>query len=237
MALTFEEFRFRYLSLRDQMRAGKLPRDAFVHQVNQLTAVDRTGMAWRVSYDGEHLLKFSGGQWYVDDSSLAVAAGAGTNPAHWPAAQQIGAAGSGFAQAGQRLMMDPRVKARLNAKPLLAFIPSALVGALWFLYTFIGVFKNEGWKGVDFITPLIMLLVPILFWVLYKPIGYLLAPLRPLVRKIPKPMRYGILLAVPFVLGLVLSKQSNRGYEALRSSVLLSSIIAGFFGRLMEAEK
>ncbi len=46
-------------------------------------------MAWRVSYDGEHLLKFSGGQWYVDDSSLAVAAGAGTNPAHWPAAQQI----------------------------------------------------------------------------------------------------------------------------------------------------
>ncbi len=50
-------------------------------------------------------------------------------------------------------MMDPRVKARLNAKPLLAFIPSALVGALWFLYTFMGVFKERRLEGRGFYYP------------------------------------------------------------------------------------
>jgi hypothetical protein len=114
----------------------------------------------------------------------------------------------------------------LAASPLLVVVPSILCGSLWFLYTFLGVFKSEGIGGIDCITPLIVGGLPVLFWVFKKPIDKLLLPLKPGIQTVPRPMRLGIALAVPFVLGCGCSTLSSSGYLALNVSAFVSVMTA-----------
>jgi hypothetical protein len=125
----------------------------------------------------------------------------------------------------------------LKAAPILALIPSFVCGGLWFLYTFIGLFKREGLSGVDFCTPAIIIIVPALFWLFGKQLDRLLAPLHPILGAIPKPLRYGIVLGVPILLGCGCSLLSQRGYFLLQLSTLISVLVAGILMRVPEVKK
>lgn len=113
----------------------------------------------------------------------------------------------------------------------MAIIPALLCGGLWFLYTFIGVFKGEGLRGIDFLTPLIVGGLPILFWILKKPLDQLLLPLKPFIQSVPKPVRLGICLAIPVFLGCGCSTVSPSGYFALSVSAFISVMTAGLLLR------
>jgi hypothetical protein len=115
--------------------------------------------------------------------------------------------------------------------PFLAIIPSFLCGSLWFLYTFIGVFKYEGIRGIDFVTPLIMVGLPMVFLVLKKPIDKLLHPFKGTIQGVPKPLRLGICLAVPIFLACSCSTISSSGYLALNISTFVSIMTAAILMR------
>jgi len=115
--------------------------------------------------------------------------------------------------------------------PILPIAPAVLCGGLWFLYTFVGVFKREGFWGVDFITPMIVGGLPILFWILKKPLDQLLLPVKPLIQSVPKPVRLGICLAIPFFLGCGCSAVTYSGYAALSVSAFISVMTAGLLLR------
>lgn len=114
----------------------------------------------------------------------------------------------------------------VKATPILAILPSILCGGLWFLYTFLGVFKSEGIGGVDCITPLIVGGLPVLFWALKKPLDKLLLPIKPLIQSFPKPLRLGVALAVPLLLGCGCSLLIPSGYLALNVSSFVSVMTA-----------
>jgi len=119
----------------------------------------------------------------------------------------------------------------LAASPILALVPSAACGGLWFLYTFIGVFKSEGIRGVDWITPIILVGLPVFFWVYKKPIDQALMPLQPAITRFPRPLRLGVSLAVPFVLGCGCSLTSTSGYFALNVASFISIVTAAVLMR------
>ena len=108
----------------------------------------------------------------------------------------------------------------------MAIIPSLLCGSLRFLYTFIGVFKSEGMAGIDCVTPLIVGGLPVLFWALKKPIDKLLLPLKPVIQRVPKPLRLGIALAIPLLLSCGCSTLIPSGYLALNASSFVSVMTA-----------
>jgi len=102
---------------------------------------------------------------------------------------------------------------------------------LWFLYTFIGVFKYEGLDGIDFLTPMIVSGLPVLFWLFKKPLDRLMLPIKPLIQSAPKPLRLGICLAIPVFLGCGCSSLTPSGYFALSVSAFISVIVAGVLMR------
>ena len=133
-------------------------------------------------------------------------------------------------------------KSALNRKsikgiPILALIPGLFCGGAWFLYTFIGVFKTEGLRGIDILTPAFIVLVPAAFWLFGKQIDKLLKPLIPLIGPFPKPLRYGIILGVPVLLGCGCSFISRSGYGLLNLSTLISALVAGILMRIPEVKK
>jgi hypothetical protein len=111
--------------------------------------------------------------------------------------------------------------------PILALIPSVVCGGAWFLYTFIGVFKSGSIWGIDCLTPLIVVGLPVLFLVLKKPLDKLLLPLKPSLQRVPKPLRMGIALAVPLLLSCGCSTLIPSGYLALNASSFVSVMTAG----------
>ena len=133
-------------------------------------------------------------------------------------------------------------KPALNRKsikgiPILALIPGLFCGGAWFLYTFIGVFKTEGLRGIDILTPAFIVLVPAAFWLFGKQIDKILKPLIPLIGPFPKPLRYGIILGVPVLLGCGCSFISRSGYGLLNLSTLISALVAGILMRIPEVKK
>ena len=136
-----------------------------------------------------------------------------------PAAPQIAAAPNPAAAKMQRFV--PRA-----LLPILPLIPVLLCGGSWFLYTFIGVFKSEGIAGVDWMTPLIVVGLPALFWLLDKPLDKLFLPLKPVIQVLPKALRLGVCIAIPIVLGLALGALTEDGYWMLRFTSLVSVLAA-----------
>ncbi len=117
------------------------------------------------------------------------------------------------------------------ATPMLALVPSVACGGLWFLYTFIGLFKSEGIAGLDLGTPLVVIGLPLAFWFFKKPIDQLLLPLKPAILRLPRMTRLGISLALPLVLSCGCASLSSSGYGALTSVSFISILAAAVLMR------
>jgi len=127
-----------------------------------------------------------------------------------------------------------RARARVNVMPILALAPSMVCGSLWFLYTFIGVFKYEGLGGIDFLTPIIVIGMPIAMRLFRKPIDKLLSPLDPIIRNIPMPLRFGIIFGMPLMLSCICSTVTFSGYSAMSFTSLVSIFVATILTRNVE---
>jgi hypothetical protein len=115
---------------------------------------------------------------------------------------------------------------RFAATPVLALLPGAFCGGTWFLYTLLGIFKNEGIWGIDWLTPAILVGLPPLLWILSRPLDKLLMPLQSVRRSIPMPMRLGGALALPLVLSCCLTTVSTSGYGALHLASVISILVS-----------
>lgn len=212
----FNQFQQRYQQLRAMREAGQLNPHQFIAEVQKLRWQDSSRVWWTINTDGVFLY-YDGRQWMPAQPPQV----ARVLPTHAPAAPPRLTSIS--PQSGTTTR---RVSAMKTLGPALAIIPSIACGALWFLYTFLGVFKYEGIRGIDCITPLIIGGLPVLFWVLKKPIDKLLLPLKPVIQTVPKPLRLGFALAVPIVLGCGSSVVFSSGYLALNVSAFVSVMTA-----------
>lgn len=211
-----DQFQQRYQQLRAMRDAGQLSPQQFISELQKLRWQDGSRVWWAINSDGV-FLRFDGRQWMPAQPPQI----ARVLPTHAPAAPP-------------RLTPMPpqsgattrRVSAVKTLGPALAIIPSIACGALWFLYTFLGTFKGEGIGGIDCVTPLIIGGLPVLFWVLKKPIDKLLLPFKSTIQSIPKPLRLGIALAVPIVLACGCSALSSSGYLALNVASFVSVMTA-----------
>ncbi len=229
-----------YERLRTLRDSRQISPEQFLAEMQQLHWRDPGGAWWMVNPNGM-LLRHDGQRWQpvTPPPAQAPAPTFGPPPpgAAQPAAQaapDYGPPAPAVSPVGRQPegMSHPDLTSRAQRfvpralLPLLPLIPSLLCGGLWFLYTFIGVFKSEGLAGVDWLTPMIVIGMPLIAWLLKRPLDRLLLPLKPSVQALPKALRLGICLAMPVVLGLGCSTLSGEGYGALRLSALISIVTA-----------
>ena len=210
------QFQQRYQQLRTMKDAGQLNPPQFIAEVQKLCWQDSSSVWWSINTEGV-FLRFDGQKWIQAQPPQITP----VPPAQAPAAPSL----------PTQTPPKPRTaksgcSSLVAASPILAIVPSLLCGTLWFLYTFLGVFKSEGIRGVDWITPLIVGVLPALFWVFKKQIEKLLLPFKSIIQSIPKPLRLGIALAVPVFLSCGCSMLSPNGYLALNVSAFVSVMTA-----------
>jgi hypothetical protein len=213
----FRQYYERYQQLHYQLERGGLTPQQFKAEVAKLRWQDNFGVWWALDESNGALLRYDGAQWLPFQNPTA------------PPPPPVGNAmppppGAAGARPGG-------LRGMLIATPILALVPSIACGTLWFLYTFIGVFKNEGLAGLDFGTPIIIIGLPLLFWILKKPLDQLLLPLKPFLLGIPRPARLGISLAVPLVLSCGCSLTYPSGYLAMNVASFISIITAAVIMR------
>lgn len=201
--------RFRQLQASYQLR--QISYDQFLSEVGKLRFQDRLGFWWAIDPQTGNFLRFDGRQW------VAV-----SPPPSYPPAGPI---------RSKQFTRSGGLQALFAASPILALIPAVACGGLWFFYTFLGIFKGEGLRGVDFITPAIIIGVPVILWLFRKSIDTLLKPLDALIQPIPTPLRYGIVIGLPVILGCSCSLIQSSGYASLNFTVLVSTLAAAILTR------
>ncbi len=118
-------------------------------------------------------------------------------------------------------------KLKLSDTPILAILPGAIVGGIWFFYTVLQLIFG-GTQGVDILTPVILGGVPLLLWLTRKPIDNLLRPFHNLRSTFPFALRAIIALIVPMLLGCGCSTISTYGYLPMHFTALISTLF-GYF--------
>ncbi len=226
-----------YQHLSAMLAAGKIHPQQFMAEVQKLRWQDAHGIWWMIDPNGA-LLRYNGQRWLPVQAGPAAATPQPVMPspppstaAPFPAVQPQSAVPSPPPGAPMPQAPGSSPSTLRNLLPILPIVPSLLCGGLWFLYTFLGLFKYEGVGGVDFVTPMIVGGLPLLFWVLKKPLDQLLSPLKPAIQSVPRPVRLGVCLAIPIFLGFGCSLFSSSGYLALNVSAFISVMTAGLLLR------
>ena len=214
----FNQFQQRYQKLCAMREAGQLSPQQFMAELNKLRWQDGSRMWWKINPEGVPL-RFDGQQWLPAQPPQVV-----PNPSQVPVQT--------LAPSPRPVQAPPKTsttKSGFSSKkftPILAIVPSLVCGGAWFLYTFIGVFKSGSIWGIDCVTPLIVIGLPLLFWLFKKPLDKLLLPLKPSIQRVPKPLRLGIALAVPLLLSCGCSTLTPSGYLGLNVSTFVSVMTA-----------
>ncbi len=242
--ITLEQMIQSYRRLAAEYQAGRLTFEQYTASLANLQGVDAVGRWWAVRPDGKFWMH-NGVQW-IPATPPGMSAPAGRSrpagsqaPNRMPPSQAGSAAVAAPARGRAGGIQVPRPvqamanrgSALLKAAPILAVAPSLVCGGLWFLYTFLGLFKSEGIVGVDWLTPIIIGIVPVGLWIFKKQVDTLLLPLKPMVTSLAKPLRLGIVLGVPVLMGCMCATLTPSGYLGLNVSSMLSVLAAAILMR------
>jgi hypothetical protein len=183
----------RYRYLRQQYRAGRLTEAQFDQQVEALRVQDAGGAWWAVDPHSGTLLTHDGARWV-------------------PAPAPGGRVSPGPARRGAR-------SGRPRRAALLAFGMPLLMAAIWFVW---GALHPVLEQGIDCLTPLLMAGLPIGLLLFQRQLDPYLLPLQPFLKRFPRPLRGGMVFALPVVLGLLFSSTASAGFGALRLTLIAS---------------
>jgi len=233
--MSFADFQRRYRLLRSQLDAHQISPQAFAAQVNQLRLQDASGRWWQIDPQTGGWLAWNGAAWapaLPPSTSSATAPGSAQPlPAARSAARLHGIApdhapqGSGVSgalaewRAGRKQPLAQRSQRWWDVTSILG---GAAGGGLWMLWSSLRA-RLEG--GVDILSPLLMLLLPVLLVTLRRPIDRLLLPLQAIRKRIPRIILVGAGLAAPLVISFLLyNKAGERNFPFLRWSVILGTL-------------
>lgn len=228
--MTFDEALRQYADLQARWQRGWLTQEQFVAAVSQLRVQDQRGVWWQLHPTAGTWLYYDGRTWQAAPSPTPQAPQRAAYPqsAAQPMRQGVAPAAARPMPAGVPGAV-PRPTGGDRGKPLAqrsqrwfniaSIVGGGVAGTLWLLYSSI----RSAREGIDVITPLIMIALPIVFAVLRGPIDRLLSVFDPIRRRIPRILLVGAGLAIPFVVAMLLYGDQTE-YPYLRLSTLWGTL-------------
>lgn len=224
--MTLNQMLQAYQQLTADFQARRMDKASYSAALTRLMAMDSEKRWWSCTPEGSFV-------WY--DGSRWIPGQPVVSPAQPPVQAAPAAAGGNPAAA---LEKNSPLKGwrKIASMPILAILPGAVIGGIWFIYTLLQLGLG-GLGGVDFLTPAILTGVPLLLWLLRKPVDKLLLPLQKFQGSFPFAIRLGVALAVPMLFGCGCSVISTSGYSAMHFTALISTLFGYFILHTPTAKK
>lgn len=228
--MTFDEAVRQYADLRARVQAGWLTQEQFAAAVSQLRVQDQRGVWWQLHPNGSWLY-WDGRAWQAPLAQPAPSAAPAAPPRPAAARPRPASAPPRGRPVARPRPVAPTARAAGDdrRKPLAqrsqhwfntaSIAGGGIAGVLWFLYSSV----RSAQEGLDLLTPLIMVLLPIAIAALRAPIDRLLAVLAPVRSKVPRGVLIGAGLMAPFVVAWMLYGTYTE-YPYLRVSTVLGTL-------------
>ena len=225
--MQFHEAELTYRALRERLAAGTLNAQDFSAQANALRFQGADGVWWQVNPNDGSWLRWDGAAWVAGTPAVAIppvppAAVDQPPPLPDPAAMAESSAGTRKSMGPLRRFILARSERWWD---LFSIGGGSIAGYLWYYYSTLD--KNA---VPDKSTAWLIAGIPLALVIFRRLIDRLIAPIYRIVdRFIPRVIRIGAALAVPFFLAHKLSPRftESRNYDYVRYT-LLSSVVASY---------
>ncbi len=225
--MNFDEAERARRNLDEQQRSGKLTAEAYCAEINKIRVTDAKNTWWQPDPRGPGWLCWNGKEWVAGIPPAAVAGQAQKKPAQYhfrPVPDS---------EPGYKLMSLDEFRFLLNTRSwknrprkwwdLFSILLGVTLAFLWFVYSSINP-RSEGW---DFITPLLMIAIPLFLVSCRKPIDELLMPLQPHRQKFPRLLLLAAGICVPFLTAFILLNLFHiREYSLIRYNMVIGTCLA-----------
>jgi hypothetical protein len=222
----FSEAEQQRQQLSGQLARGQVTQDEFIAAINAIRVTDPAGRIWQPDPGSSGWLCWNGTAWQAATPPGYAAPGGMCSTTAQKSAKD-------FSEFRSSLMTVDEFKKVSKEVPLakrpqkwwdLLSILGGVVGAiLWFLYG--GV--RSGREGFDFITPLLMILIPtVLVW-FRADFDEMLMPLQPTRKKIAKILLIGMGIVTPFLTAWILYNIFNISqYPLIQANMVVGTFAA-----------
>ncbi len=200
--MNFEEARKRFARLKEQWSHGHISEEQYIAAVNELRVTDASGVWWQPDVTTGGWIFWNGTAWVE-----------GTPPQGAPPAQgrRGGHAGASQSRTDEGVFMDMKTFREISHdKPLkerpqrwfdlLSILAGVVAAVLWSIYMSI----RASSEGIDFITPLLLIGIPVVLALYRGRIDDMLLPLQPWRKRLPRPVLLGLGIMTPFLTAFVL---------------------------------
>lgn len=209
--------------LKGKLQNGSITREQFSAGINQIRVQDSRGTWWQPDPSGQGWIFWDGTAWKQ-----------GILPAPTPPAPSTGAPGtiSGSVDEFKAGMMDlktfrqvskevPLAKRPQKWWDLLSIIGGVVAAVIWIIYS--GMSPAGG--GVDLLTVILMIAVPIALVWFRTSIDGLLLPVQPTRKKIPKFVLVGVGIVIPFLTAFILYNILGiANYPLIQANLIIGTL-------------
>jgi hypothetical protein len=221
--MDFNEAAKRYTELQVQRQNGSLSDQQYRTLIDQLRVTDQKGIWWQPDPGGTGWIFWNGTQWQPGTPALPVQTSANMPPASHASGvrnpQPEPAETQNFSEFRAGIMDKDtfnQISKSLpwNKRPQiwwdrLSIMMGIVMAVIWFVYSGIVpitslLTKGSMREGVDFISPILIVAMPLLLIWKRKAIDNFLMPLQPSRKKVSRKMLIGMGIAVPFLTAFIL---------------------------------
>ncbi|MGB9177308.1 MAG: hypothetical protein WCB46_11325, partial [Methanoregula sp.] len=201
--------------LSSQLAGGQITKDAYTAAVNALRVTDPQGRWWQPDPSGTGWLSWTGSAWQTETPPGMP--GAGPNqPEH---AKDFNEFKSQLMTVGDFRKMSKEVP--ITKRPqkwwdLLSILGGIVAAVFWLLYSGIR-------EGFDFLTPVLMIGIPVILVWFRADIDKMLLPLQPYRQNVSKLLLVGIGIAFPFLTSFVLYSIGIREYTLIQMNMIIGT--------------
>lgn len=221
--MEFDEVESRYQALALQARDGRISRDEFVRQVNDLAIQDGSGRWWQPDPQQGGWIFWDGVQWRPGTPPAAPARPSppSTNRRSSPPSadghgqwMDIGT----FRQISRDLPWKERPQRWWDLFSILGGVAGA---GVWFVYSSIA----ASTEGFDLLTPVVMIGLPVVLVLYRRQIDQFLIPLQPYRRRVPRNVLTGMSLVIPFLTAFLLYNLFGlSNYPLITWNILIGTV-------------
>ena len=221
--MDFAEASQKFTELQTKRNEGRISEPQFRAAVDQLRLRDRSGTWWALDFRNGGWLSWNGTAWVPAHTGQAASAAAPPVPVSGPAQgnddkklMDIDT----FRRIGRNTPWHQRPQKWWDLFSILGGITAAVV---WFIYS--GVRSSS--EGLDLLSPLLMIGIPV-FMVTYRAqLDDILIPLQPRRKKFPRLLLIGAGIAVPFLTAFLLYNVFFiRNYPLMHWNMLIGTFTA-----------
>jgi len=225
--MDFNEAEQKRIQFTSRLRSGHLTPPQYAKALTSLQVTDAHGTIWQPNPSGEGWIFWTGTVWQqatppgIPGPGMASGTGAPQK-----SAKDFNEFKSSLMSVDEfkKVSKDvPLAKRPQKWWDLLSILGGIVAAILWFLYGGI----RSGREGFDFITPLLMIAIPVILVWFRADIDQILLPLQPHRKKISKIILIGLGIAIPFLTAWILYNIFHISqYPLMQANIVIGTMVS-----------